>query len=151
MISILLVISIAILIWGFIYGNENYHEDAIGQYTIGGFLFTISLVALIIGVVKVSSVYANEQKIIFYEQHNQQVELEIKTAVEQYIVYETGVFEDISGQDLTVLLARYPEIKADELVKMQVETIINNNTKILTIKDKLADVLTWKFVLWFGK
>ena len=72
----------------------------------------------------------NQQKIAMYQEENTNIETQIDELVENYMSYESETLKEFKVESSITLVSLYPELKADELVKTQIETYTSNNTKI---------------------
>jgi hypothetical protein len=144
-IVIFLVCAGVILLGAWIYDGMNC--EVAGSITMffgiaGG---VISFIALIVLLINVSSLKAIDAKIEMYQTENTVIESQIAETVEEYQKYETEIFTEVAPDSAITLVALYPELKADELVKKQIEIYIANNEKIKELKEKkiMGDVYRW--------
>jgi hypothetical protein len=86
-----------------------------------------------------------QAKIDMYEEENQRIENEISDIVNQY-----KVGDDVSGENALVLVDLYPELKSSEFVNQEIDTYMENNTKIKELKEDQIDIRTYKWWLYFG-
>jgi hypothetical protein len=86
-----------------------------------------------------------QAKIDMYEEENQRIENEISDIVNQY-----KVGDDVSGENALVLVDLYPELKSSEFVNQEINTYMENNTKIKELKEDQIDIRTYKWWLYFG-
>ena len=150
MISVLLLITIAIAITGFVvYKNTNDDAWAITG-GVGVFIGIVMLITIsvMIGFIGSSRVY--DTKIAMYEEENAKIEQSVVVAVEKYLEHEQSIFEDITNENLQTLLVVYPEIKSDTLITKQIEIFIMNNDKIRELKEEKISLGTLKFLVYFG-
>ena len=89
-----------------------------------------------------------EEKKAYLE--NQKIETQIAETVQQYQEYESGIFTEVAPESSVILVALYPELKADTLVQKQIEVYVANNEKIKELKESniTGDVKRWW--LYFG-
>lgn len=92
-----------------------------------------------------------DSKIAMYQEENKNIETQMDILVEKYMNYESEIFGDLKGESSITLVSLYPELKADELVKQQVEVYTSNNKTIKELKEKKINLSTWKWWLYFGK
>jgi hypothetical protein len=86
-----------------------------------------------------------QAKIDMYEEENQRIENDISDIVNQY-----KVGDDVSGENALVLVDLYPELKSSEFVNQEIDTYMENNTKIKELKEDQIDIRTYKWWLYFG-
>lgn len=105
----------------------------------------ISFIALIVLLVTVSRLKTIDLKIDMYQAENTQIENQITECIKEYQKYETKIFTEVAPDSAITLVSLYPELKADELVKKQIEIYIANNQKIKELKEKkiMGDVYRW--------
>lgn len=92
-----------------------------------------------------------DQKIEMYSEENKVIETQIETVVTDYMKYESETLKDLKGNSAITLVSLYPELKADELVKTQIKTYQENNSKIKKLKEEKIDISVAKWWLYFGK
>jgi hypothetical protein len=92
-----------------------------------------------------------DDKIAMYEEENASIEQAIDDLVTEYMKHETDTFNDLKGNDSMILVSLYPELKSDELVKMQIETYQSNNQKIKDLRESKINISNYKWWLFFGK
>lgn len=93
----------------------------------------------------------NQQKIAMYQEENTNIETQIDELVENYMSYESETLKEFKAESSITLVSLYPELKADELVKTQIETYTSNNAKIKNLKEGIIDNSTVKWWIYFGK
>jgi hypothetical protein len=59
-------------------------------------------------------------------------------------------FTEVSPDSAITLVSLYPELKADELVKKQIEVYVANNEKIKELKEKKIMGNVYRWWLYFG-
>ena len=99
----------------------------------------------------ISTEHVLDQKIVMYEEENTSIEQSIGSIVEDYMDYESNAYSDLKSQDLMELVTNFPELKADALVQEELDIYIENNQKIKELKEEKIDLLTMKWLLYFGK
>ena len=99
----------------------------------------------------ISTEHVLDQKIVMYEEENTSIEQSIGSIVEDYMDYESNAYSDLKSQDLMELVSNFPELKADALVQEELDIYIENNQKIKELKEEKIDLLTMKWLLYFGK
>ena len=93
-----------------------------------------------------------ENKIAMYQEENTKIEEKIATAITGYMEHESEVFEkaSINSETLDFYIAKYPELKSDELVKKQIDEYNDNQNRIIKLKDGLLNIPRLKWLLYFG-
>ena len=156
MIALLLVLSIFVTVVGFVIANNNSEDNP--WYSVGntdgifGSFFSIILIAVFCFFADdVISEKTIEKKIAAYEESNEEIETQIGTLVQNYMEYEKDTFSSIKNEDYISLVSLYPELKSDELVQSQMSLYVDNNKKILKLKEQKIDIAKSKWWLYFGK
>lgn len=109
------------------------------------------LVLTVISGFKVVNGMVIDPKIAMYQEENKTIETQMDILVEKYMDYESETLGELKGESSVTLVSLYPELKADELVKQQVEVYTSNNKTIKELKEKKINLSTWKWWLYFGK
>lgn len=91
------------------------------------------------------------EKIELYQTENKNIEHEIDQVVKGYMEYETETFKNSKAESSITLVSLYPELKADELVKKQVEVYLENKDTITKLKEKKIGLKVSRWWLYFGK
>ena len=154
MIALLLVLSIFVTVVGFVIANNNSEDNPWYSNTDGifGSFFSIILIAVFCFFADdVISEKTIEKKIAAYEESNEEIETQIGTLVQNYMEYEKDTFSSIKNEDYMSLVSLYPELKSDELVQSQMSLYVDNNKKILKLKEQKIDIAKSKWWLYFGK
>lgn len=157
MILVLMVASfvLAIIMRELHYKKESDSDDTITMYGTFSVLFFMAFVIMVITSISlgvdVSTDRALNTKIKMYENENKNIESDINGLVEKYIAHESDTFSSLKDSDGISLISMYPELKADELVKKQIDIYVNNNKKIKRLKSEQIDLTTEKWWLYFGK
>lgn len=151
MILVLLVVFIAMVILGSILYNifdcDGWGPILMVIGIIGGavsFIATIILTGCVISDTKL------DDKIAMYTEENAVIEQQIAECVERYQEYEQGVFAEVSPSDAVAVVTLYPDLKSDGLVQAQIETYVENNDQIKSLKEKKIDSSVRKWWLYFG-
>lgn len=154
MILVVLAVCIAVVIIGGVIRNKSITVD---EETVGAVMQGVSglvgLVVLFITICISTSVVDDKKldaKIAMYTEENAVIEQQIAECVERYQEYEQGVFEKVSPTDAVAVVTLYPELKSDTLVQAQIETYVENNNKIKSLKEKKIDASVRKWWLYFG-
>lgn len=151
MIIVIFLICVAILVLGGWLCYECDCEIAGGiTMTCGVIGGVVSFIALIILLINVSGLKAIEPKIKMYQTENANIENQIAECVKEYQKYETEIFTEVAPDSAITLVALYPDLKADELVKKQIEIYIANNEKIKELKEKKIMGNVYRWWAYFG-
>lgn len=108
------------------------------------------LVLVVISIFNIVEGKVIDDKIAMYQEENTSIETQMDVLVEKYMNYESETFGELKGESGITLVSLYPELKADELVKQQVEVYMNNNKKIKELKESKINLSKWKWWLYFG-
>ncbi len=152
MLWIIGIVLVALIVIGNIIYNKSYDYDFIGTI-----IMMISISASVIWVIIITGIiidypYKIEDKIIMYQEENDKIEEKVKNTIGIYMEYEKDTYKEfINDASLEVLIARYPELKANELVKSKIEIYIENNKKIKELKEKEINKHMLNWWLYFGK
>lgn len=90
------------------------------------------------------------EKITMYELENAKIEDQIETIVEDYMEYESDIFEK-DGRDVIAYVSLYPDLKSDELVQSQIDIYVQNNQKIKELKEYAITSRLTHWWLYFGE
>lgn len=142
----LLLFVVFLVISIIIYWITN-DDDAI---CLSGVICLVAFVVVIVAGVKVVNGRVIDTKIAMYQEENKNIETQMDVLVGKYMDYESETFGELKGESSITLVSLYPELKADELVKSQVEVYTSNNKTIKDLKEKKINLSTWKWWLYFG-
>lgn len=92
-----------------------------------------------------------DETIDMYTEENEKIESNINDLVVRYMEYESETLGELKSDSAITLVSLYPELKADELIKTQIETYQANSNYIKRLKEKKIDVTVAKWWLYFGK
>lgn len=149
MILVILAITIALIIGGILI--EQLLDDVGAPiFCIGCVAFFNAIVATIWLGVNVSYLNTIDERIAMYQEENTKIEEQIATVVEQYQEYETKIFTEVSPESAITLVALYPDLKADELVKSQIDIYVENNKQIKTLQEEKITASVKRWWLYFG-
>ena len=91
-------------------------------------------------------------KITMYQEENARIEQDIDRIVEEYMKHEHDTFTDLKTEESSItLVALFPELKSDSLVKKQLEIYVMNNTQIKQLKEEKINLTKTKWLIYFGK
>lgn len=156
MFLIILVIGLALGFAGyFMYHRSECRSntEAVGETT----MYIGWGTALVVGCVVIGLFIATlcmagaDEKIEMYQEENAKIEQQIANVVEQYQKYESDIFMEIKPESAIEMIALYPELKSDTLVKSQIEVYVANNETIKYWKGILIDRSIVHWLLYFGK
>ena len=78
-----------------------------------------------------------DDRIAMYQEENALIEQRVASTVDKYMQFERDVMVEVSpDDDIITLVALYPELKSDELVKQEMQLYIDNNKTIKDLKAK---------------
>ena len=93
-----------------------------------------------------------DDRIAMYQEENALIEQRVASTVDKYMQFERDVMVEVSPEDdIITLVALYPELKSDELVKQEMQLYIDNNKTIKELKAKKINKRVHKFLLYFGR
>jgi uncharacterized membrane protein len=151
MIIVIFLVCVGVIVLGA--GLYNEVEEMAGGVTLACGIIgsVISFVALIVLLVNVSQLKTLDLQIEMYQTENASIENQIAECVREYQKYETEIFTDVASDSAITLVSLYPELKADDLVKKQIDVYLANNQKIKELKEKkiMGNVTRWW--AYFGK
>ena len=93
-----------------------------------------------------------ENKIQMYQEENEKFEEKMAAIVIDYMKHESDVIEkvNINSETLTFYVAKYPELKSDELIKEQIARYTSNMTQITELKSQVLNIPRLRWLLYFG-
>lgn len=115
-----------------------------------GILWVIDLIILALCTVWLIYGRTIDEKIDMYTEENTKIENSIDELVSNYMEFESDTFKDITVDSAITLVSLYPELKSDELVKIQIETYQANNEKIKALREAKIDLVAEKWWVYFG-
>lgn len=151
MIIVIFAVCVAVILLG------AWVYNCVNEFAGGWILFcgiagsVISFIALIVLLITVSGLNVIDNKIEMYQSENANIEQQISDCVEQYQKYETDIFTEVKPDSAVTLVALYPELKSDELVKKQLEIYIANNQKIKELKEEKIMGNVYRWWTYFGR
>ena len=152
MLYILLVIGIALIIWGGIL-NASY-DDGDGIIILGAFIGVPSLLALLIagGVYNYDSSTINSRLAVLEEQ-NTTVLTQVEPIIQQALNYESDTYKELKldVNKLIIFSQMYPELKANDFLRIQIDIILCNQQEIKKLKLDQASLNAYHFWLWTPK
>ena len=141
-----LLLCIVCFVIAFLIVCSNYEEMAVIPFFISAGL----LILVIISAFNVVEGRVIDNKIAMYQEENKNIEDQMDVLVKKYMDYESETFGELKNESSIALVSLYPELKADELVKSQVEVYTSNNKKVKELKEKKINLSVWKWWLYFG-
>lgn len=150
MISLICIIFLFLTIL-FIVLDVKYAKDLEDLYMTCAILFSTSFIAVIILSVYVTKGATLDERIELYSEQNEKIETEITELVEKYMNYESKTFKELSPESAITLVSLYPDLKSDALVQSQCDLYIENNKKILELKEAKVNLSVKKWWLYFGR
>lgn len=151
MILVLLGVSLIILFGGVALSCFfDFDDCGIVPCFIGGIMFFVCLIVMIVLIVNVSGLSVIDDKIKMYQEENTRIEEQISATVEQYQKYETEIFTEAKPESSITLVALYPDLKADTLVQTQLEVYTENNKKIKELREEQIGGSVKRWWLYFG-
>jgi hypothetical protein len=152
MLYILLVIGIALIIWGCILNNS--YDDGDGIIIVGSVIGVFSFVALLIagGVYNYDS-STIDTRLIVLEEQNTTVLMQVEPLVQQALNYESNTYKDLKldVNKLIIFTQMYPELKANDFLHKQIDIILANQEEIKQLKLDKASLNAYHFWLWTPK
>ena len=157
---VFLIIAILLLLLA---SWADYHDheltDMLSCFGIVGagiaeFIIIISIICNIVGL---TDLKVADKKIAMYEEENSNIQNQVSEIVKNYQDYEKNTYSeslknvDLSNTDVVVLAQLYPDLKADEMVKKQIEIYQDNNNKIKELKEQKINNELCKWWLYFGE
>jgi hypothetical protein len=147
MLYIILIIGIIGLIWG-----EFQERDGI---LIFSFVVSfISFIAILIagGAYNYDSSTINSRLSVLEEQ-NTTVLTQIEPLVQQALEYESNTYKDfkLDAAKIIAFTQLYPDLKANDFLKKQIDIILANQEEIKQLKLNKASLNAYSFWLWTPK
>lgn len=144
---LILVLSV-IMIASTVFIEDKDASDVIAG--IGCIIFFIVSILSILSLSEVIDARDTEKQIVMYQEENAVIEQQISTLVENYMAYEGETLKEFSVKDGMSLISLYPELKSDNLVIKQMDIYTENNKQIKKLKERLIDVNSIRWWLYFG-
>ena len=144
MMIVLIAISIILIIVCLTTDMEDFVAVPISALCI-----KIGIMAILMGMIVNGRVL--DQKIELIEQKNQEIEGKIEVAVKTYMEYEGETFTNLKSDSYIQLVNLYPELKADELIKSEIELYNSNIKEINDLKMERINISNYKWWAYFGK
>lgn len=149
MVLLLLGISIAIIALAVVLDIKT-DCDGSCLCTWGILMFLPALIAGICLGIDVAQANVLNERIAMYEEENTRIEQQVADVVQQYQQYETDIFTEVNPESAMTLVALYPDLKSDTLVRSQIELYTENNKVIRELKDRQIKANVQRWWLYFG-
>ena len=151
-----MIILIILIVTGIMFFCEyKYKNDNYSMWDISRFLtipcLCVSFIAFLLllhGLIRQRII---DEQIKLYSKQNKEIENKIEITVKQYMEYENNTFSNLKASDYINLVNLYPELKADNLVQKQMDLYLENNEKIIELKEEKINKTLYKWWLFFGK
>lgn len=146
----MLWILLGILILAIIRSFVVAYEDTVVAYTV---IASLVLVAIVSCLGCHNSIKATvDKQIAVLEQRNNEVIAQIEPLVKQYLEYESSTLKDLKiNADTVIAIAQYPNLKGNEFVQTQINTILENQKKITDLKLDKASLGVYKLWIFMGE
>lgn len=144
MLYLLLVLGIVITLWG------GFRDDE-GIIAVGFFVGFPTLAALLIagGIYNYNSSTINSRLTVLEEQ-NTTVLTQVEPIIQQALNYESDTYKELKldVNKLIIFAQTYPELKANDFLRMQIDIILCNQQEIKQLKLDKASLNAYHFWLW---
>ena len=150
----LVIVGILIIIVGIFISERIYDIDGFLAFLgsiVGGAVLIIGILVIVFNSASIIKGRTYEQKITMYQEENKNIESQVDVVVQKYMAHEDSTFKTAKNESAMTLVALYPELKSDSLVKEQIKIFNKNNAKIKELKEDQIDVTTARFWVYFGK
>lgn len=147
MLYILLVIGIAIVIWGAFTESDGM---AVSGFIIG---FPSLVAVLIAGGIYNYNSTTIDSRLAVLEEQNTTVLTQVEPLVQQALNYESSTYKDLKldVNKLIIFAQMYPELKANSFLNKQIDIILANQEEIKRLKLDKASLNAYHFWLWTPK
>lgn len=113
--------------------------------------FIIEIIALLVLLGGLINMRIINDKIKLYDKQNKEIENKIEITVKNYMGYEGNIYKDLKSDSYIQLVNLYPDLKADQLVQQQITLYIENNKKMIELKEEKMNETVYKWWIYFGK
>lgn len=152
MILVILGVCVVLFVVGLILVDIDCNYDlGFCLSIVGGIGAIIALIATIFLTISVSFSGTIDEKIRMYTEENTKIESQIEVAVEKYMDHEAETFSAASPDSFITLVSLYPELKSDTLISSQIDIYVQNNKKIVNLKESKINASVARWWLYFGK
>ena len=150
MILAILFLAVVVIILGIIvYNTKHLEEGGIVLMMLGSFGALVTLIVFVALLSSYTSISYNEARIEILEENNAQIETRIEAAVNKYLEHEQEII-DLEKIDAMFLVMQIPELKADKLIKQEIDLYLENNSEIRKLKLDRVERSMIAWWLWFG-
>lgn len=151
---IFVILGICIVVIAIGCGMSNFYntEDVSPIFiAIGVVACIVCLIAALILGITVSNHNVVDDKIAMYLEENTMIEEQVNILVDEYMEHESEVYSNAKVTSPVVLAQMYPEIKADDLIRSQIDIYVANNEQIKSLKLQKINGSVYRWWLYFGK
>ena len=113
--------------------------------------FIIKIIGLICCISSLVGARVIDQRIELYQNKNKEIEEKMEIVVKNYMEYEGNTYKELKTDSYIQLINLYPDLKADQLVKQQINLYIENNNKIIQLKEEKMNKTIYRWWVYFGK
>jgi len=149
--SILIILSVIFYIIAY---RTKDCDHRITFYILGGFSTVLSIgfiIAICISSCNIATSFTIDEQLTMYEEQNIQIETELDRLVTNYMKFESDTYKDLKIDESAITLINlFPELKSDELIKKQIDVYLNNNARIISLKNEKIEIGKLKWILYFG-
>lgn len=151
------ILSFLLSMWAL--NNDHEYTGFFGclGIIVAGIAEFIIIISIICNIVGLTDLKVADKKIAMYEEENSNIQNQVSEIVKNYQEYEKNTYSeslknvDLSNTDVVVLAQLYPDLKANEMVKKQIEIYQDNNNKIKELKEQKINNELCKWWLYFGE
>lgn len=156
MLIVLLLVSVALILFGVKLCCDDYEFGGPACCTIGSIFSLGCLISICVGIGCLVNLNTVDAQIALHEEENKRIEAQVEATVNHYLEYEKGIIDSIKideydGERLMLISNIYPEMKANEMLKQQIDVYIQNSENIRQMKLSKIKTENWKFWLYFGR
>lgn len=148
MILVFLGIGILTFIIGVVLINDNVGDTL---RVIGIIMTLICFIAAVCLGIAVLNQTVIDDKIAMYLEENTKIEEQVNILVDEYMEHESEVYSNAKVTSPVVLAQMYPEIKADDTIRSQIDIYVANNEQIKSLKLQKINGSVYRWWLYFGK
>lgn len=113
--------------------------------------FFVKLGVIVILCIQLIGIKVIDEKIELYQNQNNEIESKIEIVVKQYMEHEHKTLEALNNDNSYItLVTLYPELKSDKLIEEEINVYLENNEKILELKNQKINEKIYKWWLYFG-
>lgn len=151
MLIVLILISMGVIVLGLFVYNDS--DEDIGTFIVGAGIigFIIKIISLICCINSLVGARVIDQRIELYQNKNKEIEEKMEIIVKNYMEYEGNAYKELKTDSYIQLINLYPDLKADQLVQQQINLYIENNNKIIQLKEEKMNKTIYKWWVYFGK